>query len=272
MDAVVVRDVTEAGFAKDVLEASHSLPVVVDFWAPWCGPCRQLSPLLERVAAGFVGVVDTVKVNLDEAPMLQRQLRIQSIPHVWAFKDGARAGDLLGLQPQQQYERLYASLAPRPAELKVREALAADGEERERLLREALEDDPGHAPAIVPLAQLLLDRGDEEEARALLARVPADPEAERILAGLALGRANGVDVAALRQQAAGGDAGARVELGRALAALGAHEEAAQLLLEAARDPETREPAREALLDLFTVLGNDDPLVRAMRPKLAAALF
>jgi len=269
-----VKDVTEATFAADVVEASRTRPVVVDFWAPWCGPCRQLSPLLEAAAARYTGEVDVVKVNVDHAPALSRAFRVQGIPAVKAFRGGAVVAEFTGAQPATVVEQLFRSLVPSEAERLAAAAATATGPEQERLYRAALEAHADLAPAVVGLARILADRGDVTDAKALLARVPGDAEARRLVAELDLG-ANARDdaaLAALRDRVAAGEAGARVELGAALAAAGRHQEALEVLVEAARDPELRGAARSAMLDVFEIRGADDQLVRTFRPKLAALLF
>lgn len=270
-----IRDVAEADFAAEVLAASRTRGVVVDFWAPWCGPCHQLAPVLERVAARHAGDVDLVKVNVDQAPALAGRYQVQGIPAVKAFRHGTVVGELTGVQPETAVERLFAGVAPSQADRLVDRAVAvSDPDEREPLLRAALEADPGHVPAVTALARLLTESGQAEEARGLLDRVPGDAEVARLRAELNLAEA-GRDAGAidrLRAAAGGGDPEAALELGRALAARGAHGEALNALLTAVRHPATRDEARQTTLEVFRVLGDDHELVRTARPKLAAALF
>lgn len=273
-DATVAADVTEAAFPQRVLDASHDRAVVVDFWAPWCAPCHQLAPLLEGVASRYAGDVDLVKLNVDEAPAVARQHRVQSIPVVKAFRDGRVVAELTGVQPERTLDQFFASLAPSEADRLTAQAVEAAESEREALLRRALDADPAHGRANVALARLLADRGAAEEARGLLDRVPGDDEAQRLRAELSLaGDGSPTEsLAELRAAADGGDGHARVRLGRALAGTGAYAEALEVLLAAARDPATREDARVAMLDVFALLGDEDDLVRRYRPKLAAALY
>lgn len=272
-DTVTVRDVSEAGFTADVVEASRTRPVVVDFWAPWCGPCRQLTPLLEAAAERYAGQVDVVKVNVDEAQNLARALRIQGIPAVMAFRDGRLAAQFVGVQPAPAIEQFFAALTPSEADVLAARGLAASGNGAEEAFRAALELQADQPQAVVGLARVLAERGEADEARALLARVPADPEAVRLMAELSLGGARDSDaIAALRSRVEQGDVAARVELGRALAAAGDAEAGLPVLIEAARDPETRDDARAAAVEVFQLLGDADPRVRTWRPKLAAALF
>lgn len=282
----VIRDVTEATFANEVIEASRTRPVVVDFWAPWCGPCRQLSPLLERAAGQWAGDVDVVKVNIDQAPALARQLGIQGIPAVKAFAGGRLVAEFVGVQPEVAVERFFAELAPTEADRLVAQAQSLAPAEAEPLLRQALAAPGGHPAAAKALAQLLLEReggrgdapddreGDRDEAIALLERLAGDDEAARMLAQVRLSDA-AVDedtIAWLRAQAQAGDSRCGLALGRALAARGAHREALETLIAAVRDPMTREDARVAVLEVFRVLGDEHELVRTFRPRLTSALF
>lgn len=266
-----IRDVDEQDFDTEVVQASRDRPVVVDFWAAWCGPCHQLSPILERVAARYAGEVELVKVDVDAAQATAQRYGVQGIPAVKAFRDGAVVAEFTGVQPEAQVERFFAALAPSEADRLVEEA-SAQPERREALLRRALEADPGHDTAVVGLASILADRQDIEEARTLLARTPADPEARKLLARLNLTEPGEADLDTLRSAAEAGDAGALLELGQALAASGDYEQALPHLVAAVRRPDTRDAARERVLDVFSLLGDDHELVRAWRPKLAAALF
>ena len=268
---MTVQDITAEQFQSAVIDASHERPVVVDFWAPWCGPCHQLSPLLEEVAERHAGNVDTVKLNVDTAPQIAQQFRVQGIPAVKAFKDGKVAGEFVGVQTEQAIEQLFAGLGPSQADLLVDQAVAAPAD-AEQLLREALSVDANHPGAVIALARVLTARGDTDEARVLLQRIPADATARQLLAELSLGGHDADDLDALRAAAEDGDATATLRLGRALAGRGGHDDALPLLLAAVRDPQTREQARTAVLTVFDVLGPDHDLVRTWRPRLAAALF
>lgn len=272
MDTIAtITEVTAATFDDEVLAASAAVPVVVDFWAPWCAPCHQLSPILERVAAGHQGQVKVVKLNIDEAPALAQRYGVRGIPAVKAFRDGAVAAEFTGVQPERSVAAFFASLLPSAADRLVSRA-AAEPAHREALLREALATEPGHRDAVVQLARVHVDRGDTAEARSLLGQIPADDEVRRLLAEIDLGAAADHDLEALRSAAAEGETGAALQLGRALAAAGEHDEALAHLLAAVRDPEHRDEAREAVLAVFALLGDGHELVRAHRPKLAAALF
>lgn len=269
--SALVRDVDEADFQQVVVEGSRTRPVVVDFWAEWCGPCRQLSPALEQAAQQFAGEVDVVKVDIDRNQRLAQQLRIQGIPAVKAFADGRVVSEFTGLQPPAALEQFFAALAPSQADRLVVRGAAADPAAAEGLYREALAIESDHPAAAIGLAHLLAEGGDPVGATEVLAKARPTAEVQRLQASLSLADDAG-DVAALTAAVSGGDDDARVVLGKALAAAGRYEEAIEVLLDAVRVPATREPGREALLEVFTVLGGDDPRVRAARPRLASALF
>ncbi|HEX6257783.1 MAG TPA: thioredoxin [Euzebyales bacterium] len=271
MSTVTVPAVTEASFTRDVVEASATRPVVVDFWAPWCGPCRQLSPLLEQMAQRFAGDVAVVKLNVDEAPRLAQQFRVQGIPSVKAFRDGRVVDEFVGLQPAPAIEQFFAALAPSTADRLVTRA-AAEPERAEALLGEALDAEPAHPGALIALARLRRDQGSLDEARALLARASEHDEAQRLLAELRLAdNGDGSDLDALAAHADRSPQD-RVAYGRALVAAGRHDKAADVLLDAVTVPETRDEARTLLLDLFRVLGDQHDITRRTRPRLASALF
>ena len=268
-------ETTADRFETDVVEASRTRPVVVDFWAPWCGPCHQLAPLLERVAARYAGDVDVVKLNIDEAPALAQRYQIQGIPAIKAFRGGRVVDERTGVPSEQALADLFAGLVPSVADQLAAQAQeTADEAERERLLREALASEPGHRDAVVGLARLLAARGEVQEASGLLDRLADDADVARLRAelDLAAARRDPHDREALAARAAGGDPEAALELGRALAAEGEHAEAIDHLLAAVAHPATRESARQGVLEVFAVLGDDHELTRQARPRLARALF
>ena len=267
-----MRDITQAEFETEVIQASHDRGVVVDFWAPWCGPCHQLSPLLERVAQRHAAEVDVVKLNVDEAPEVARRFQVQGIPAVKAFKGGKVAAEFVGVQPETVIQKLFDAVAPSPADRLVEQAADAPDDQAEPLLRQALELERDHAAAIVFLARILLAREDREEAQKLLARIPADDSAKRLLAQLRLGSTAQDDLDVLGDAAAAGGVQSSLRLGQALARTGDYSGALPHLLTAVREPATRVDARDAVLAVFEVLGAEDELVRTWRPKLAAALF
>jgi putative thioredoxin len=270
--STVVNAVTEETFGAEVIGASATTPVVVDFWAPWCGPCRQLSPLLEQMARRFGEDVRVVKLNVDEAPRLAQRFRVQGIPAVKAFRDGRVVSEFVGLQPSGVIEQFFTSLLPSEADRLV--ARAADAPEHaEELLERAIALEPDHAGALLALARIAREQGRHEDARTLLSRVSQHPEAQRLLAEIRLAGSNGHAQAldALAREAERSPQG-RLAYGRALVAAQRHDEAADVLLAAVVDPSTRENARTLLLDLFRVLGDDHEITRRTRPRLASALF
>lgn len=277
-------EVGDADFAREVVERSREVPVVVDFWAPWCGPCRALGPLLERLAEEHAGAFVLAKVDVDRSPEAAARYGVRSIPLVLGFRDGEPVAEFVGAQPESVVRQFLQRLLPTEADRLAREGddLAAAGHANaaEERYRAALARDGRHAGALLGLARVLADRDDVAEALALLERVVAGgrlrEEAERLAARLRMRGEAPVDVAALRARAAErpDDLAARLDLGRALAARGAYEEALSALLAVVqRDPEFGEQAaRRAMLDVFEVLGRDHPLVERFRGELARALF
>ena len=286
MDATAfILDVGEADFDRQVLERSREVPVVVDFWAPWCGPCRALAPILERVVQEHAGAVVLARVNVDEAPDLAARYDARSIPLVLAFRNGQPVAEFLGAQPEPVVRRFVEALLPTEADRLAAEAeaLRERGHLRaaEDRFRQALEEDPIHGGALLGLARVLAEEeAGIPEALALLDRVPASAaelkEAERLAAELRMRTGGTGDLEALRRAAAErpDDLRRKLELGRALAAAGHHEEALETLLEVVRrDPEFEGgAARSAMLDAFELLGPDHELTRAYRRRLAAALY
>lgn len=231
-------DVTDATFERDVIDRSAEVPVVVDLWAPWCGPCRTLGPILERVVGGTEGRVELVKVNVDENPSVAGSFGVQSIPAVYALRDGKVVGSFVGALPERQVAEFVERLSPAETEV---DRLVQKGDEAS--LRAALEQQSDHPEAIVALAELLVDRGNGEEALALLARVPETAEGRRVAA---LARVGG-------EEAVTDDVEA--ELDRLLDRVKADED-----------------ARRQFVDILEVLGPDDPRTARYRKALTARLF
>lgn len=278
-----VIEVDEASFEKEVIERSRSVPVVVDFWAPWCGPCRTLGPLLERLAAEYRGQFLLAKVNVDLNPLLAQAFRVQSIPTVVAVKDGQLVSQFIGALPEPAVREFLSRLLPSSAERLAAQGLArlAAGKvgEAEKLFRQALEQDPRCAGAQVGLARVSLERGEKDRARELLEAVEPGPyrnEADRLLAELRLREGVQGDEGSLRERLTRnpGDLEARLQLGQVLAAQGRYEEALEQLLEVVRrDRNFRDQAaRKAMVDIFNVLGSGNELVEHYRSELAKILF
>lgn len=268
-------DVDEAGFPTAVLERSHEVPVVVDFWASWCGPCRTLGPMLESAVAARDGEVVLAKVDVDANPGLARSYRVQGIPQVVGIREGRVVASFTGAVPPQQLEAFLDQVVPSEADRLVAAArAAATDDEATRLLEQALEAEPTHREAAIGLAERLVET-DADRAYDLVVPHRPDPAAEAIVTRVELAR-DGGDVEALRAEVDGGhgaDAGTLLALGRALAARGEHDEAIERLLAAVQlGGEHRDAAREQLVALFGVLGDADPRVTAARPRLARALF
>ncbi|HEX3793484.1 MAG TPA: tetratricopeptide repeat protein [Acidimicrobiales bacterium] len=236
-------DVTDETFQADVIARSSEVPVIVDLWAPWCGPCVTLGPMIERAVAATDGAVELAKVNVDENPRISQSFSVQSIPAVFAIKDGKVVDQFIGALPEAQVTAFVQKLAPAPSEA---DTLVAAGDEAS--LRQALELEAGHGAATEALARILIDRGDSTEALAVLARIPETP-VSRALAAEARLVESGVDVSATD--------GASVE--------------ARLneLLTTVKDDEA---ARQEFVDLLETLGPDDPRTNAFRRSLAARLF
>jgi len=277
-------DVGEEDFEREVLERSQTLPVVVDFWAPWCGPCRTLGPLLEAIAREHEGRLVLARVDVDRAPGVAARFGVRSIPTVIGIRDRALRAEFVGAQGEAVVRELVQRVLPGPADV-----LAAQGAERaaagdaagaETSLRAALGKEPRHGRALHGLARVCAERGDLDEALELLARIlpheAVAPEAKRLAAELRLRRGGDADPEALRAQVAARprDPAPRIALGRALAVAGRHEEALEAFLAAVeRDPGfDEEAARKAMLDLFELLGADHPLTDRFRGELARVLF
>jgi putative thioredoxin len=245
-----VFDVDEHEFEQRVLERSKEIPVVVDFWADWCGPCKQLTPVLERAAEARAGKVELAKVDVEKNKQLQAAFRIQGIPSVKAFRDGRVAAEFTGALPPAEVERFFDSLVPSEAD-----ELARSGDEED--LRRALELDPGHPNARRELGKLLLQRGETGEATELLSGAAGDFVAEGLLARATL--AGDEDLAAAFEAWDEGDRGTALER-------------LQEALREEHDPERRDLIRRVMVALFTELGPDDPLAREHRRRLSAALY
>ena len=262
-----VVDVTDADFMQRVVEESKRRPVLVDFWADWCGPCKQLSPVLERLAEEKGGQFLLAKMDVDRNQYISGQFRIQSIPNVWAFVDGRPVDQFIGAMPEPAVREFIDRFLPTEADLEAAEASRAvetgDVEAAERRFRDVLREDPDNREARLGLGRILAERGELDEARQLVTPLLPDPGAERVLATVRLS-----EWAALDPSPSDPLSGPK-----RMAAEGRWREALDALLGAVRySSDDRDAAREAMVDVFAVLGDDDPLTREFRGKLASALF
>jgi putative thioredoxin len=244
-------DVNESNFQAEVIERSRQVPVVVDFWAEWCGPCRQLGPVLDRAVAARAGKVELAKLDVDANPNLSQTYGIQSIPAVKAFRDGQVAAEFVGAQPPLAIDRFLDSLLPSEAD-----ALVAHGDEES--LRRALELEPARADAAVPLARILHERGDADGALALLRGVPGSFAADGLAARIELERSPAGENLA--------EAFAELDAGK-------QERALDLLIGALPSADgTRDDIRRVVVGILDELGVDNPLARDARRRLASALY
>lgn len=231
-------DVTDATFESEIIQRSHQTPVVVDLWATWCGPCKVLGPILEKVVDATGGKVVLAKVDVDENPGLAQAFRVQGIPAVFAIRDGQVVDAFQGALPEREVEQFVQRLLP-TADDELLVSLVAAGDEAS--LERALEIDPGHEAAIVALADILTARGEGENALALLARVPETDDVRRAAAA------------------------ARVSMRPA-------DDFDQQLEELLDLVKADDDARQRFVDILELMGPDDPRTAAWRKKLTARLY
>ncbi|MBY0564012.1 MAG: co-chaperone YbbN [Hyphomonadaceae bacterium] len=289
-EAAIVKDGSDQGFMADVIEASRAQPVIVDFWAPWCGPCRTLGPPLEKAVRAAGGKVRLVKINIDEHPAVAGQLGVRSIPAVYAFDQGRPVDGFMGAIPESQLKLFVDRLAGASVEEDV-EALLAQAQESLALgdmggaaqsFAAALQVDPANTKAIAGMARLYLQTGDPEQARAVLSMAPPEKANDADIAGVR---------AALELAASAGETGdvrdlkakvdtnpndlqARYDLAEALSARGDLERASEELLTIIERNRAwnDDAARKQLLKIFEAAGPASEVAKQGRRKLSAILF
>jgi putative thioredoxin len=276
-------DVTEATFDNEVIERSHQVPVLVDFWAPWCGPCRMLTPVLERLAAQYEGKFELAKVNSDENQQLAMQYGVRSIPSVKAFVDGELVDEFLGAQPESTVREFIDRLLPTSEDLLRREAAAhtarGDLTSALGLLEQAAASERHDDRVLADMAEVLMGLGRIEDAKAAAAKLgplaTQDPAISKVVARLQFADSGPEDAASLRAriEANPADLDARLQLAKQDVAARRFEPALEQLLEIIRRDRkwNGEAGRKTMLAVFDLLGGNADLVSKYRRLLASAL-
>jgi putative thioredoxin len=280
-----IIDTTTARFEADVIHASSERPIIVDFWAPWCQPCRQLGPILEKLANEYKGRFTLAKVNVDENQEVAAAFGVQSIPYVAAVRDGRLAAEFVGVYPEEKLREWLAPLLPSKAEELLKKGRALESSDAKAALaayREAAELDPKLDAARVALARMLLKLNQDDECRKIIADLESrgylEPEAEKVKSQLELraaaAEAGPLDEARKAATAAPNDLALQLKLADALAVANRHEEALQICLSIVQQDKSAlgGEAKNTMLRIFDTLGAGSDLVGIYRRKLATALY